>query len=427
MKNHTQSHLSKSVKQFPSAPGVYLMKDEKRAVIYVGMAGSLKKRVGSYFTKAHDTKTESLVAHIASIDYIKAGSVLEAIFKEAELIKEYQPKYNIDQKDDKSFIYVVITKEEYPRVLMARERELKRLDSRFRGNGKMTHQAIFGPFTSTELAQSLLKHVRRMIPFSACKPPRSQKKQKPCFYYHLGLCPGVCIGAITPREYRKIIRNIILFFQGKRKRVMANLVREMERLSKRECFEEAARVRNQLRNLKHIHDVALIKNAPLRRIKELNTSFHRIEGYDISNIGGSYSVGSMVVFTDCEPDKGEYRKFKIKTVHGINDTAMIQEVMRRRFAHSEWEKPDIVLIDGGKAQVNTGAEVLVESDLGIPVVGIAKGPTRKKVELVFSAEAMPFKDKIAAEKNTLVRVRDEAHRFAVSYHRKTREHSLIKN
>ncbi len=427
MKHSIQTDISQFVKRLPNTPGVYLMKNAKGEVIYVGKAGSLKKRVSSYFIKAHDAKTEALVSHIASIDCKKTDSVLEATFKEAELIKKYQPKFNIDQKDDKSFIYVVVTKETYPRVLMARGRELDGSGSRFRGNDKMTYRAVFGPFTTAKLLQSLLKLVRQMIPFSSCKPPASRNfaknarkvNAKPCFYYHLGLCPGVCIGAIPNREYQKIIKNFILFFSGKRKRVIANLVREMKRLGKEERFESAARIRNQLHNLEHIQDAALLQ------AQEAAIPFHRIEGYDISNIGGKYAVGSMVVFTGGKPDKAEYRKFKIKTVRGANDVAMIKEVLRRRFTHKEWQKPDLIFIDGGAAQVNAGDELLGSQNLSIPVIGIAKGPSRKKVKIIFGVAALPLKKIISLHRNTLIKVRDEAHRFAIAYHRMLRAKSLI--
>ncbi|KKT48197.1 MAG: Excinuclease ABC C subunit domain protein [Parcubacteria group bacterium GW2011_GWC2_44_17] len=387
------------------------MKNVKGEVIYVGRAGSLKKRVSSYFIKAHDAKTEALVSHVASIDCKKTDSVLEATFKEAELIKKHQPKYNIEQKDDKSFIYVVITKDIYPRVLVARGRELEKTPG--------LYQAVFGPFKSRDLVQSLLKLVRKIIPFSACKPPRDQKKIKPCFYNHLGLCPGVCTLAITPREYKKIIKNLILFFSGKRKRVIANLVREMERLSKEEDFESAARIRNQLHNLKHICDVALMKKEEISRIP-----FRRIEGYDVSNISGKYAVGSMVVFINGEPDKKEYRKFKIKTVEGINDTEMLKEILRRRFTHKEWSLPDLIFIDGGTAQVNAGVEIARSMNFFVPIVGIAKGKTRKKVELIFNKEAKIFKKEIMELRELFARVRDEAHRFALSYHKKLRKFAI---
>lgn len=439
-------------RNFPSTPGVYLMKNAKNQVIYVGKAGSIKKRVSSYFTKAHNAKTAALVSHIASIQCIETETILEATFKEAELIKKYQPKYNVDQKDDKSFMFVAITRDEFPKVLLVRGRELetempkdkkipslppfyppfergemKRKNERGEMKRKNTsvgikcvnknHLAIFGPFTNAELIRSLLKLVRRIIPFSNCSPAKRSglaQKARPCFYYHLNQCPGICTGEISSQEYRKIIRNLILFFQGKKKRVVANFKKEMARLAKAERFEEAAKIRNQLFNLEHIQDVELLK-----RDENQNSvaSFYRIEGYDISNISGTSAAGSMVVFETGKPAKKEYRKFKIKTVSGANDTAMLKEVLRRRFAHMEWRVPDIILIDGGVHQVNAGIAVLRGLKLRIPIVGIAKGQKRKNNEFIADHLTKKVRDQITPIHNLLITVRDEAHRFANLYHR----------
>jgi len=390
-------------KALPNEPGVYLMKNNSGEVIYVGRATSLKKRVGSYFTKAHDGKTELLVRAIASIDYIVTDSVLEATFLEPELIKQYQPKYNIDLKDDKSFIYLIITKDQYPRVLLIRGQKLEK-------NSSQSYKAVFGPFMSAHLLKSLLKLVRRMIPYSNCKPNTG----KPCFYYQLGQCPGVCIGEMNHQDYKKIIRNLILFFRGDKKRVISNLRKKMEQYARVQKFEKAAHIRNQLYNLEHIQDTVLIK----RDDSVQKLLFNRIEGYDVSNISGTNAVGSMVVFIHGEPDKSAYRKFRIKTVKGANDVAMIKEILERRLKNN-WPLPELILIDGGKGQVNVAQMVLKRFGLSIPLVGIAKGPTRKKVELVYPHEPMG-KIKIEQIKDLLVALRDEAHRFALSYHRKLR-------
>ena len=403
-------------KKLPDEPGVYLMRSKKGEIIYIGKATSLKKRVSSYFTKAHDDKTARLVQEVARIDYRVTPSVLEALILEANLIKEYEPKYNIREKDDKSFLYLVVTKEEYPRPLLIRGLELKK-------KKKSEYKNIFGPYTSARSIRAALDLIRRMIPYSNCVP--GQKRA--CFDYQIGKCPGVCILDISKRDYAKIMRNFILFFQGKKNQVIKNLKNEMKRLSENKKFEEAAAVRNQIKALDHIQDVAMLKREePTRDVgligeRAINI-FGRIEGYDISNIGGQYAVGSMIVFEDTEPARSEYRKFKIKTVKGANDIAMIKEVLSRRFKN-KWPHPDIILIDGGRGQVNAVLEVLKNFKLEIPVVGIAKGVTRKKDDLIFS----PYSNKdqevkriIEQYKNILVRVRDEAHRFAIKYHRELR-------
>lgn len=400
----------KKCKKFPSSPGVYLFKDAKGTVLYVGKASSLKTRVSSYFQKAHDVKTELLIRSIASVDCEQTDTLLEATFREAELIKKFQPKYNIQQKDDKSFIYVGITKDAYPRVLMVRGRELQKL-------GEESYKATFGPFASAELLRSLLKLVRKIIPFSTC----AEGANRPCFYYHLGTCPGVCTGEISKKEYNKIINNVILFFRGRKKRVIQNLKREMKGLAKQEKFEAAAKIRNQLYNLKHIQDSILLK----REVPPKSAPFMRIEGYDISNISGAYATGSMVVFEKAEPNKKEYRRFKIKTIRGSNDVGMLKEVLLRRLKHSEWSLPHLILIDGGRGQVNAAQEVLKGAGLDIPVLGLAKGPNRKKVIFYFGKMEGDTEKHIRNLTGVLIRVRDEAHRFAVSYHRHLRNNEHL--
>lgn len=394
-------------------PGVYLMRDKNGEVIYVGKATSLKKRVGSYFAKAHDDKTARLVQEIKKIDYWTTPSVLEALILEANLIKKYQPKYNIREKDDKSFLYLAITDEDFPRPLMIRGLELKKQDT-------SKYKKIFGPYLSARSLRAAMELIRKMIPYSICQP--GQKRA--CFDYQIGRCPGVCIGAVSKRDYNKVIRNLILFLEGKKSRVIKNLTKEMKSLSEKKKFEEAARVRNQIKAMQHIQDIALIKREEptpgvgLAGEKMINV-FGRIEGYDISNIGGQFSVGSMVVFEEGEPRKSEYRKFKIKTIKGANDTAMLKEVLDRRFKN-KWPYPDLIIIDGGRGQVNAALEVLKKYQLDIPIAGIAKGIDRKKDEFIYDRQDLELKRVIKQYEDMLVRVRDEAHRFAVKYHRELR-------
>lgn len=409
--------VPKSIKiknnKLPNQPGVYLMRDKRGEIIYVGKATSLKKRVSSYFTKAHDDKTASLVQEIKSIDYQITPSVLEALILEANLIKKYLPKYNVREKDDKSFLYLVVTKEDFPRPLLIRGLELRRKDIN-------KYKAIFGPYLSARSLRAAMDLVRRMIPYSTCEP--GQKRA--CFNYQIGKCPGVCIRAISKTEYAKIIRNLILFFQGKKTQVLKNLKKQMKEFSEKQKFEQAARVRNQIKALEHIHDIALLKREEptpgvgLAGEKFINI-FGRIEGYDISNIGGKFAVGSMVVFEDGEPAKSEYRKFKIKWIKGANDVAMLKEILVRRFKN-KWPHSEIIVIDGGRGQVNACLEVLKRFRLNIPVVGIAKGVTRKKDEFIYDRKDPELKRVVKQYEETLIRVRDEAHRFAVKYHRELR-------
>lgn len=379
------------------------MKDKRGSILYVGKAGNLKRRVSSYFLRSGDWKTEKLMSAIAKIDYKRTDTAIEALILESELIKNYRPPYNVREKDDKSFLYVEITKDKFPRVLLVRGRE--RLAPHRTSSG-----AGFGPFTSATSIRDALRIIRKIFPFSIHQPERIGKFSRGCFEYEIRLCPGTCIGAIDRKTYLKNIRNIKLFFNGKKKQILKSLEKDMKRASKSLEFEEAAKLRGQIFALRHIQDIALITEPDL-----LSTHYQlqsRIEGYDISNISGNFAVGSMVVFVGTKPDKNEYRKFKIRTVKQINDVGMMKEILRRRF-NNPWQLPDLILIDGGMGQVNAAKQVLLESGLRIPIVGIAKGPTRKANRLV---GRLP-KD---IAKKTLIQVRDEAHRFAVSYHKKLR-------
>ncbi len=414
----------------PESPGVYLMCDKDAKILYVGKATSLKRRVESYFTHPHDARIEAMVGQIAKIDYRETANAVEALILEAELIKKYQPPFNIREKDGKSFLYVQITKDKFPRVLIIREK------------GILAKGTNFGPFTSSSSLREALKIIRRIFPYSVHPESRPHSAEaprgKPCFDYQIGLCPGTCAGLISKADYAKNISNIKLFFKGEKKKILRNLEAEMKKASRNLEFEKAEKIKRQVFAINHINDVALIHddtNTLLRweamggqarmdtndtnntKPKNRNT---RIEGYDISNISGTSAVGVMVVFEDGEPKKSDYRKFKIKTIEGANparatggDTGMLKEVLRRRLNHDQWPLPVCFLIDGGKGQVNAVKEVLAEYGYEIPVVGIAKGPERKRNDFIgaIPKNVLPI---------TLIRLRDEAHRFAISYHKKIR-------
>lgn len=413
--------------KLPDEPGVYLMKNAAGEVIYVGKATSLKRRVTSYFqgdkTDDRGERIAQMVSEIRAIDYIAKPTVIEALILEANLIKYYFPPYNVKDKDNKSFLYLVITKEDFPKPLLVRGTEIG-------DDASKKYKAVFGPYTSPRSLRAALDLIRRAIPWSTCSPPdvlstkRQVQKSKPCFYYHLHQCPGVCIGAISKKDYGKIIRDLIKFFSGKKDDLLKQYRREMKAAAKAQEFEVAAELRNKIYFLEHIQDVAILKREDndVDKIREGEAPvnvFGRIEGYDISNISGTSSVASMVVFEDGAPAKAEYRKFRIKTVVGSNDVASMKETLMRRFRNS-WRKPDLLLIDGGAPQVNAAIQVVRHFGLGIPVVGLAKGPDRKKDELVCDHNNLEICKVCERHKDLLVKVRDEAHRFALAYHRKLR-------
>ena len=428
-------------KNLPNTPGVYVMKGARGKILYIGKATSLKNRVASYFTRPSPARIAEMVRRIRRIDYERTGTAIEALILEANLIKKHQPPYNVLERDDKSFLYVVITKDQYPRLLFVRGHELER-------EGERAYKVVFGPYTSAASLKASLELIRKIFPWSSCEPPvpsprdtdrnsadknRSEprdgagKQKRPCFNYHLRRCPGVCIGAISRRSYGAIIKNVILFLEGKRGGIMRRLEREMKRTAGREDFEQAAKLRNQLRALEHIQDIAIIKRDFYEEphAEESVNIFGRIEGYDISNIGGAQAVGSMVVFENGEPKKSDYRKFRIKTVRGSNDVAMLTEVLRRRFGNTDWPKPDIMLIDGGKGQVNAARLVLAEAGVKIPVIGIAKGPDRKKDEFIYERGNWELARITELYSYILKHVRDESHRFAIRYHRRVRGREFL--
>jgi excinuclease ABC subunit C len=403
------STVREKLKSLPDRPGVYLYKDKAGEIIYVGKAGSLKRRVSSYFMRAGDTKTEKLVSEIFDLETRETQSAIEALILESQLIKKYSPKFNVKEKDNRSFLYVGITKEKYPKPVLVRELEIRNLKL----------EILFGPFTSPGSLREALKILRGIFPWSECR----ENQGRPCFYYGIKKCPGVCVGKVTRAEYMKNIRNLILFFEGRREKVLKNMEAEMKVAAGLENFERAAELRNNLYALNHIHDISLIKKDPVDSCtgsgRVQYNAMGRVEGYDISNISGAHAVGSMVVFQDGEPQKSEYKKFKIKSVRGANDVAMLREVLSRRFRNN-WPKPDIIFVDGGRGQVNAALAVLKKFKLNIPVVGIAKGLSRKNDRFVYDFSDLELERVIKSFANLFKQVRDEAHRFAITYHRNIR-------
>ncbi|MAG44361.1 hypothetical protein CL633_00545 [bacterium] len=394
--------LQKQLKKLPRKPGVYFFLDKKSKLLYIGKAGSLKTRVSSYFSKNINTRLFSMLDKAVKIEYQITDSVLEALILEANLIKKYQPKYNIREKDDKSFNYIVITREDWPRVLQVRGTDLDAL----------LNAKIFGPYTSGKNLKNALIILRKIFPFrDKCKPGKGKK----CFNAQINLCPGVCFGEITKSEYKKIISQLKMFLSGKKKRLISSIKKQMQEFAKLQKYELAAQLRNRLYALEHIHDIALLDSNIVRHDKDYNF-YPRIEAYDISNISGKFAVGSMVVFENNEISKNEYRKFKIKTVKKANDIAMLKEILQRRLRHKEWKYPDLIIIDGGRGQLNGILKVLRSCKIKIPVVAIAK----------YGKDHLFKSDKsIKIKKQLIQQLRNEAHRFAIKYHRVIQNAHLV--
>lgn len=427
--------LKEQLKQLPAKPGVYFFRDATGKIIYIGKASILKRRVSSYFQKNHrDNKTPILVSNIAVVDWIETDSEIEALFLEAEFIKRHKPLYNIELRDDKNFVYIkVALAEDFPFITLVRRPS----DDK---------SSYFGPFISGYQVRQALRYMRKIFPYYT--KPRQTKSSK--IEYQIGVAPAP---EMSRKVYRQGIQKLILIFQGKTSTLINELEKEMKRLAKTKEYEAAANVRNQYLAIKSLStkivfgkeetfdltlDSALIE---LTNILGLSKTPRRIECYDISNFAGGDAVSSMIVFTDGVPDQKEYRHFKMRT-KGPNDFAMMAETLQRRFSqrNSKWPKPDLIIVDGGKGQLGAARHQLKADGISVAVVGLAKRyetivqhiedatgkpstQTRQEGEYVltnFEASSPLL--------HLLQRIRDEAHRFAVSYHtlvRKKRTGSSI--
>ncbi|MBU1132263.1 GIY-YIG nuclease family protein [Patescibacteria group bacterium] len=410
-----QTKTQNILKRLPNKPGVYSFYNSDKELIYVGKAASLKNRVKSYFQGRKSPRPiEEMIHEVANIKWEETDSALEAVILEAIIIKKHLPKYNILGRDDKSWNYIAITRDEFPKVATIRQHELNQLE---KSVIKQKYSHLFGPFPGLNTLAAM-KILRRLFKFSTCSPGQ----KRPCFHYQLKQCLGVCVGEISKKEYQqKVIRPLVIFLQGKKKSLIKKLEKEMKEKSKLENFEEARRLRDQIFNLKKIHDVALL-NKSFVEIENMKPQIKniRIEGYDISNFGETGKVGSMVVFDQESAIKSEYRKFKIKTVAGQSDVGCLAEVIDRRLRHDDWPLPYLFLIDGGKPQVNKVKKILEKNVLAIPIVGIAKGKERKKNEFFIVNAGLEKEEWIRNNFNLLIRVRDEAHRFAIKYQKQLR-------
>jgi len=445
------SIIQEKVNKLPRKPGIYEFLAKNGEILYIGKATSLRERVWQYFsgTDVRGERIFSMVEQIADIQTIETDSVLEALILESNLIKKHQPKYNVQEKDDKSFSYAVITKEEFPRVLILRKTKLQNpipkllLNLPLRKGERYKEGVVFGPYTSKKSLEVALNIIRKIFPYHSSK----QKTEKGCLDFQIGKCPGPYAGAISKKDYLKNIRGIKMILEGKKKTLVKKLEKEMKALAKIHEFEKAGEARNKIFALNHIRDIALISSEPhptsilpLKRGGSKGGDL-RIEAFDISNISGEFAVGSMVVFENDEPNKSEYRKFKIKTVEGANDVGMMAEVLFRRFRHALtplptgqagspspskgeggfWPKPDLILLDGGKGHLNMAEKIIEEFNLQIPLMAVAKGPTRKKLDLRYGK----VKSENKLDENLIKQIMDEAHRFAITYHRKVRKKNFI--
>lgn len=389
----------------PDNPGVYLFKNSEGKILYIGRATSLRDRVKSYFGKdligTRGLLLVDMMAQAAGIDHQETDSVLEAIILESNLIKEHQPYFNTKEKDNKSWNFVVITDEEFPRVMLVRERQFESI--------KIKIKQKFGPYTQGSLLREALRIVRKIFPFRDAK---SIIPHQESFYRSIGLSPDTS-SPEAKKEYQKTIRNLTLFFQGKKNELMRTLEKEMKEYAKDREFEKADAVKKILYALMHIQDVALIKKENSENHNGLAGGF-RIESYDIAHMSGKNKVGVMIVFCNGEAEKSQYRKFKIsKEVN--DDTAGLKEVLVRRFAHAEWAIPDLIVIDGGLGQLNAAKSIIKD----IPMVSVVKNDMHKADHILGDEKI------VIAHKDIIIEANAEAHRFAIAYHKNLRKRNFL--
>jgi len=426
------------LKKLPDEPGVYFFKKDDE-ILYIGKATSLKDRVRSYFAPdlmaTRGRLLVDMMAQANKIDFTATDSVLEALLLEANLIKTHQPHYNTKEKDNKSYNYVVFTHEKYPKILTVRGRTLMHIPpqpslnlregARRAGGIHEKYKYIFGPFPHGAQLKEALKIIRKIFPYTddKCVPKEEQlaagRNVRPCFNRQIGLCPGVCTGEISVEEYAERIKYLKLFFEGKKKTIVKDLEAEMKEYTNTQEFEKAAGIRNTIYALNHIQDIALLKRAGIDESAgggmSKNGDVFRIEAYDVAHISGKNVVGVMVVVEDGEVNKSQYRKFKININPGVNDTAALKEILRRRLGHLEWPMPQVIAVDGAQAQINAATEVLKERGLDIPIVSVVKDERHKPRELLGDPAMANQWGKAILLANS------EAHRFAITYHRKKRD------
>lgn len=422
------------VRSFPTTPGVYLMKDAQGRVIYIGKAVNLKSRASSYFTQAAavDRRTAELVTEIADIDYLETETEVDAVLLEARLIKDTRPRFNSELKDDKTFPYLEITtREDFPRVEFTRKPQTK-------------GTKLYGPFTNAKQLRGTITVLQKIFRFRNCSLDIEEGDEKwrwfrPCLLHSINQCTAPCNLQISKEDYRKDINKLKLFLDGKKDRLLSEMKKEMQAASEKKLYEKAARLRDEIQLLDSINlrgnledhaqpEVFYIDPKKgmqgLKKVFQLPELPRRIEGVDIAHLQGGETVASLVQFIDGLPFKHGYKRFKIRTVKGVDDFSSIREVVSRRIRrlHQEGESfPDILLIDGGKGQLSAAMSAMKELGVEPPfTISLAK----REEEVFVPGESEPRRlSRHSYGLRLLQYVRDESHRFAQHYHHLLRKKS----
>ena len=413
---------NKKIKEFPNSPGVYIMKDDKGQPLYIGKAKSIRKRIASHFQKAGSQRISLMLSQVRKIDFITTGTEYKALLLEAELIKKNQPYYNVDLRDDKSFPWIRISRDKFPVISIARPK-------------KKTDADYFGPYTNAKLLRQALKAIRKVFPFCSCQ----NRPKKPCLYYRIHLCPGPYAGKVSRKDYLSNIKHIKLFLKGKHNNLLKSLSQKMKASAKQQKFEQASLIRDKIIALSSLLQTgardfvlptqinlgARYELGELKKLLHLARLPRRIEAFDVSNIRGRQPCGSMVSFLNGAPDKNNYRRFKIKTVKGIDDYRMLSEVIQRRYRRLIQENsklPDLILIDGGRGHLNIAKGELNNLHLKIPMISIAK----QHEEIFTLNKATSIRLNADSKALQLIqRIRNEAHRFAIKYHKLLRKKKIL--
>ena len=422
----TTDSLKKFISSAPSSPGIYLFK-ERGEKIYIGKAASIKSRLGSYL-KTEDVRIKKMLSVADRLEFRPTTSDIEALILESQLIKDFQPQFNIMLRDDKQYFFVGFTDDDFQRLFLTHQPQ-------------RTSGEFIGPFTDGSTLKSTLKFLRKVFPYCTCKSLHNNF----CLNYHIGKCVGFCCLKDSPERSRRIaeekknylrnVRALKEILNGKRKSLIKDLAIEMSSAAKKENFETAIILRKKIKGLERIFENARVIQTydtskyhkqgllDLKNILKLKKIPIRIEGYDISNIQGTNATGSMVVFENGVPNKNQYRLFRIRNKNTPDDTYMLSEVLQRRFNHPEWKFPDLILIDGGKGQLNTAKGIIKLLGEKIPVMSLAKG----KYEIFSTTFEKPVSmAKLAPNvRNLLKNIDTEAHRFAISHYRRLHKRGML--
>ena len=420
----------------PHLPGVYIMRDSAANIIYIGKAKDLKNRISSYFHSDTDSKAFSIISAMKTINYILCASEREAFLVERQLIKKVQPYFNAMWKDDKTYPYIKLTvAEDFPRLVMTRK-VVK--------DGAL----YFGPYPQLTYIKKLILWLNKVFKIRPCKISLSEKelpkleKVKSCLYYHTGLCFGPCMGKISSADYKNNLKEVETFFNGKLKKLADTWQKEMVELSNKQEYEKAKEIRDRLFAIQSISQRVAIREISIEDINQYVSKtdslqelkqvlkLHKLpavmECFDISNTSGTNPVASMVQFVNAKPNKSGYRKFKIKTVNQINDFAMIKEAVFRRYSgiiRRNEQFPDLIVIDGGKIQLAYAQSALDEIGIYIPMISLAK--QEEEVFMVGKPKSLMLPRNSLALR-LLQAIRDEAHRFAITFHKQLRAKDFIK-